>query len=988
MGSKRPLWNDAAVTGENVLPPSAAGLPYKTTADALAGTSDALCLDGQWRFFYAPSDADAPRGFYSPGFDSSAFDNITAPHMWQTDGYGVPIYSNLTYPAALRTGLRRLPSVDPALNPAGCYLRLFDYVPHGRAVLRLNGAASCAYVWLNGEYVGFTKSSFSRAEFDVTPFIKSGSNLLALKLLRYCDGSYLENQDMWRMSGLFRSVCVYSEPEARICDAVLSAGCSETGGTLSALIKTSLEGEVSLELYDQNSVFARAKATAADREARFELSGLDVSFWTPETPKIYRAVLRFGTDTRAADVGFRTVDISGGVLRLNGQPLKLRGVNRHEFDPEHGFAVSREFNERDVKLIKQYNFNALRTSHYPPSEELLELCDRLGLLVMCENNLETHRYARRLPRGKKPWRLQALDRLRRMIGDYRNHPCIFMWSLGNESYKGRAFLDMYALAKSMDARPVHYECDPRASDVVSAMYETPQKLREFAQGRAVRMGSNTYNPLGTLMAGKKARGKPFIHCEYSHCMGNSLGNFADYWEVYRSFERMAGGFIWDWADLSLRRTDTWCYGGDFGDVPNDSNFCFDGLMRPDRKPNPALFEAQSVGAPFCCQYRGGALILRAAEAFCPLSGLRLVWSFYTDGKKSAGGEFIPEIPALSQQSYPLPEPPSGARVDLSVRLETLAADACRPAGFTVFRWGLTLRDLSERPALEDNAISIGDGFAELNAAGTKARINLLDGTAVLSGGGELFTLRPNFFRPAIDNERALLVPARLRRFFLSKHNNFSTAGYKVLSCHAGDDTLTLRLSVPGMSLASLCFSAVSGGGILVKLAVRPLYPLRRCGFTLCAPENYDQVAWYGRGPQETYPDRRLGAGFGVFRLPLNEFWHRYLYPQESANRTDVLWAELRSENAVLRAERAGRPLNFSAKPLSDAQLESAAHDSELKSEGFVTFNVDGAVRGVGGDKPGWSCVAERFQLAPRRIHTASAVFKINKVTKGTEQYDR
>lgn len=583
---KDPLFSSPQFTAFNRLEPSGAGISYcDSAATQPLGFYD---LAGEWQFLFVRPGCSAPGGWFLPGSDCSSFSPIDVPGNWQLqDSFDEPIYTNFRYPRPVRADIFRAPRIKQQKVSRGLYRVHFNYSkpqPEFKAILKFGGIQSAGIIYLNGEYVGCSTDSFGTSEFDVTPFIANGDNLLAVEVLRYCAGSLLEDQDMWRISGIIRPVSVHVVPANGIND--FFASCTLDGGARFSLrCATSGGDRVTASLYrGEKEEYSFETAVQKDKNGCFaciDAPAADPLLWTFENPALYRLAVRLFLggkliDAKSCMFGFRTVSVRRGkspALLLNGVSIKLRGVNRHEFHPDYGFAVPHEKNESDLMLLKQNNFNAIRTSHYPPSEDVADLCDRIGLLVMCEANIETHGIAWRFPRGSRLWSPVCCERLRRMVIKYRNHPSIFMWSLGNESGRGKVFTDMYALCRSLDStRPVHYECDSRASDVVSATYEPTEQLDRMLLRHPVRIGQNIYNPFATRMTEHEYGDRPFLLCEYAHCMGNSLGNFSWYWDRFLANERFIGGFIWDFADLVIHRSGKWLYGGDFGDRPNDGSF--------------------------------------------------------------------------------------------------------------------------------------------------------------------------------------------------------------------------------------------------------------------------------------------------------------------------------------------------------------------------------------------------------------------------------
>ncbi|MEC0208818.1 glycoside hydrolase family 2 TIM barrel-domain containing protein, partial [Paenibacillus ehimensis] len=657
-------WQNLNVLERNRLPARASFIPYGAADAALTydrGSSDRfMLLNGEWAFHYAARPEEAPASFYMPEFDDSGWDRLAVPSHWQLHGYGAPHYTDLYYPFPVR------PPEVPADNPTGTYRRTFT-LPESwlsrNVFLRFQGVDSAFHVWLNGSYVGYSQGSRLPSEFAIAPFVREGENVLAVQVYQWSDGSYLEDQDMWWLSGIFRDVALVAQPKTYIRDYTVVADLDEDGrnGLLDVRVKLAKErtmtGNVVLEwrLTDGEQGTEAASGVCpvdgwseggdeAAAHFRAQLSG--VRPWTAETPVLYDLLLTLKTadgetlEVVPTRVGFRRVEVQGGRLLVNGKPIRLRGVNRHDHHPERGRAVTLETMERDVVLMKRHNINAVRTAHYPNDPRFYDLCDRYGLYVMDETDLETHGFelvgdADRLS-NDPAWEKAYVERMQRMVGRDKNHPSILFWSLGNESGFGCNHEAMAAWCRSADpTRLIHYEGDREAKvcDVFSTMYSTVEKMIGFGQ--------------------RDNEEEPHVLCEYAHAMGNGPGGLLEYEEAFRNYPRLAGGFVWEWIDhgLSRRTADGrtyYAYGGDYGDEPNNGNFVIDGLVMPDRTPSPGLLEYKKIIEPVTAEAFDagqGTVTIRNRYDFRDLSHLQLVWTVSADGASLVSGcAPLPDVP--------------------------------------------------------------------------------------------------------------------------------------------------------------------------------------------------------------------------------------------------------------------------------------------------------------------------------------------------------
>jgi beta-galactosidase len=1004
-------WQDPAVSGRNRAPAHATMLPYATVDQALEGTREAspffLSLNtaapgaaarGPWKFHYVDKPADRPREFHRTDFDDRAWAEIKVPSNWQLQGYDKPIYLNTRYPWAPENP--QPPTIPPDYNPVGSYRTTFE-VPAAwagrRVFLHFAGVNSAFHLWVNGRWVGYSEDSMTAAEFDVTPFLKAGENLLAAQVFRWSDGSYLEDQDTWRLSGIYRDVFLYSTPALRISDFAVRTdlddsyrdatlrvrprlrahdGASHEGFTVEAqlfdperrpLLKAPLVREAKAildETYPQRGTNAFGLL-----EAKVEAPRL----WSAETPHLYTLVLSLKdakgavVQATSARVGFREVEVRAGRLLLNGRPIRLYGVDRHEHDPDHGQAVPYERMVQDAELMKQSNVNAVRTSHYPNDPRWYELCDRYGIYVMDEANLETHGVTGRLTNDSQ-WLSAFVERARRMVERDKNHPSVILWSLGNESGMGPNHAAMAAWIREHDpTRPIHYEGaaaeprDPAWVDVVSRMYT---RIPELA-----------------TMAKDPAETRPVVLCEYAYARGNAVGNLKEYWDLIESEDRLIGGFIWDWVDKGLRKRDAsggefWAYGGDYGDLPNDGTMVCNGIVLPDRRPEPELFEVAKVYQRI--ETRGvdtaaGRVRVRNEHDFRHLDFVEVSWNVEHDGRVVDEGRMpAPALGPKQEGELRLPlkpvAPRPGAEAFLNVRYALAKDEVWAKAGHVVAWEQLPLPGAETAPAFAPAAmppVELDESGPALTVKGPGFSVAVGRASGALESfrheGRELVAspLVPNFWRVPLDNDIGFLLlndmPRRLATWKTAGPQR-RTGGVKAERLSPQAVRITAEATLPAAASAYITTWTVYGSGdVVVEARFTPggaLPELPRFGMQMAVPAALGTMTWLGRGPHENYWDRHTGAAVGRYSGRVEELVHPYVRPQENANRTDVRWIALTgADGRGLLAS--GLPLlSVSAWPYTMEDLEKATHVNELPRRETITLNLDLRQMGVGGDD-GW-----------------------------------
>ncbi len=1015
---------DPCVAGRNKAAAHCTLMPYADAAQAAlcdrAASPFRRLLNGAWKFHWVPKPADRPVDFFRPGYDVSGWADMPVPSNWETEGYGIPIYSNVAYPFPPDP-----PRVPADNNPVGSYRTTFD-LPDAwagrRILLQFGGVMSGCYVWVNGQEVGYSEDSMTPAEFDITRFAQPRGNVLAVQVYRWCSGSYLEDQDMWRLSGIYRDVLLYAVPAVHIRD--FFARCTFDGACRDAALRLTIKvrnsgsaapsaHNIEASLLDANGVPVEANPimTAATgpldsgNESLLELAApvAQPLKWTAETPHLYTLVLTLkdaaGAVAEAVSCrfGFRQVEVRDNQIFVNGVSIKLKGVNRHEHCPDRGKAITVAQMREDLRIMKRNNINTVRTCHYPNQEEWYDLCDEFGIYVIDEANIESHGMGYDLDTtlGNRPeWETAHVDRVVRMVERDKNHPSVIIWSLGNEAGSGSNFVAAANALRAIDpTRPVHYERFNDIADIHSEMYHPMELMLHYAQNHP---------------------SKPFFLCEYAHAMGNSVGNLQDYWNLIDARACLIGGCIWDFIDQALRKkTDAppgwfWAYGGDFGDTPNDGNFCCDGIVGPDRTPNPSMQEVRKVYENIRTEpvdlLRGSVRVLNK-HAFLNLDAFEAAWTLMADGRVLQEGSLgrLPVPPGgMAEATVPFRVPVLEPATEYWLTVRFVLAEDCRwAAKGHVVAWDqfLVPFDTPQPPTVlvaECPPLSMQESGADFTVRCVNASVRIGKRSGVIesiqSGGVELLcgALEPNFWRAPTDNDRGNGHPDRCRVWKEAGASRELRSISVRQSRPQYLDITALFALVDGNARCRVNYAVYGSGDVVVDVrleAAGRLPELPRIGMQTAMPGSFDRVTWYGRGPEETYWDRKTGGAFGVYLFPVTGQAHRYVRPQENGNKTDVRWfAVTNVAGAGLMA--VGMPaLECSAWPFTMRDLEECTHDYQLPRRDFVTVNFDHAQMGVGGDTS-WGArthpeytlapgvYAYRFRLTPlQRLDEAAALAK-------------
>ncbi|NGP89069.1 DUF4981 domain-containing protein [Aliifodinibius halophilus] len=1012
-------WEDPSMFQENRMAPHAPVFPFSSKSDALAATmsesANYKSLNGSWKFNWVKKPADRPKTFYNPSYSVEEWDEITVPGNWELQGFGTPIYTDVEYPFPANP-----PFIPSDYNPVGSYRRSFSVPADWKKkniVLHIGAAKSAMYVWVNGEKVGYSQGSKTPAEFDITPHLKEGENTLALQIFRWSDGAYLEGQDYWKVSGIERDVYLYARPKLHIKDLEHRASLVDdyTNGKIE--VKTDLannakdvqEGTLGVQLLtdDGETAFKKQKSYSINTEKSKSITVSakvpNPKAWTAETPNLYTLLVTLKdedgdtAEVVQSKVGFRSVEIKNGQLQVNGKPIYLRGVNRHEHDPVTGNYLSTEQMVKDIKLMKQFNINAVRASHYPNDPRWYELTDKYGLYVIDEANVETHGLQTH-PDGfaaiadNPDWKAAIMDRTKRMVERDKNHPSIIIWSQGNESGFGSNFKAGYRWIKQRDpSRPVQYEPAWRTeyTDIAAPMYHQIEEMLEYVDDGV--------------------RQKPMILCEYAHAMGNSVGNLQDYWEVMKSHQNFQGGFIWDWVDQALLKRNEegekyWAYGGDYPEpIPNDSNFVANGLVQADRSLKPHIWEVKKVYQPINFEKLDlptGKIKVSNEYGFRNLNEFELSWIIEENGEVIQSGTLpAVDLPGGKSTQLTIPytniTPKPGAEYLLKIRAQSRNERPLVPKGHTIAWEQFKLPfanpqapvDLSKMPKVIPDA---DEQFQYVK--GDKFRVGFSTDTGLLSSiqveGNELLKapLEPGFWRPPTDNDLGNGMPQRSGiwkaawdRAKLTKLR-YGKVAPQLMKVKATYVLSQLRAQY------KIIYNVYGNGQIDIAAHFEPgntrLPELPRFGMNMQMPVRYEQVEWYGRGPHESYSDRKSGAAIDRYSGSVYEQYHVYVRPQETGNKTDVRWFSLTDETGQgLRFE--GAPtVNASFYPFPTSMLGYRKggpnrHITDVTPTDIITVNIDKAQMGVGGDDSWGARPHPEYRLPAKSYRYSFSIMILN-----------
>ena len=967
---QQPEWQSQYAVGLNKLNPHAYVWPYATAADVQKGAYEEspyyMSLNGKWKFHWVKNPDTRPKDFYKPSFYTGGWADINVPGNWERQGYGTAIYVNETYEFddKMFNFKKNPPLVPSEENEVGSYRRTFT-IPAGwegrRVILCCEGVISFYYAWVNGEFLGYNQDSKTPAEWDITDKLKKGENTIALEVYRWSAGAYLECQDMWRLSGIERDVYLYSTPKQYIADykvtSILEKNTYKDGVfELDVTVEGAAAGIATIAYELQNEAGKTVLNGSQPVKSR-GLSNLitfdekripDVEKWSAEHPNLYTLILELKdangkvTEVTGTKVGFRTSEIKDGRFCINGVPVLVKGVNRHEHS-QLGRTVSKELMEEDIKLMKQYNINTVRNSHYPAHPYWYQLCDRYGLYMIDEANIESHGmgYGPASLAKDSTWLTAHMDRTHRMYERSKNHPAIVIWSLGNEAGNGINFERTYDWLKSVEKnRPVQYERaeENYNTDIYCRMYRSVDVIKEYVARKDIY--------------------RPFILCEYLHAMGNSCGGMKEYWDVFENEPMAQGGCIWDWVDQSFREVDKdgnwyWTYGGDYGpkDVPSFGNFCCNGLVNAVREPHPHLLEVKKIYQNIkstLVDKKNLTIRVKNWFDFSDLNEYLLHWSVAGDDGTivAEGSKEVTCAPHavvdITLGAVKLPKTLREAYLNLSwtrVKATPLVTSDWEVA-YDQFVLPVSKNSWSGKPAKAGNTTFVVD-----EATGALKSL-CLDGEELLASPITL-----SLFRPATDNDNRDQNGAKLWRQAGLDHLT-----QKVVSLKEGKNKTTVKadiLNAEGKKIgnAEFIYALNRDGSMKVQTTFEPdtslVKSMARLGITFEMKDTYENVTYLGRGEHETYTDRNQSGKIGVYKTTPERMFHYYVVPQSTGNRTDVRWMQLTDEHGKGCWIEANSLFQFSTVPFSDVILEKARHINELKRDGKITIHLDAEQAGVG-----------------------------------------
>lgn len=967
-------WENHQIDGINRMPARAHFLTFPSKEKALLNnnryTHAFKNLNGVWKFMFLDAPEYSPEGFFNSDFDVTKMDDITVPGNWQLQGYGKMHYSDLWYNFPIN------PPYVPTENPTGIYKRTFfveESYRDKKIIIRFCGVDSAYHLWINGKEVGYSKVARNESEFDITDIIRVGEeNDVTVRVYQWSDGTYLEDQDMWWESGIFRDVELIGVPKDGINDYKVIADLDDEYKNgifkVEAFLRITKEVNVTFELVDagENTVFTKT-VVAKEGKACIDEVIADVNHWTAETPYLYKLFMTVEDDGQIVEVipqnvGFRNIRLNGETFLVNGVAIKFKGVNRHDYSPQNGRVVSREEIEKDIILMKQFNINAIRTSHYPNSYYLYDLCDEYGMYLIAETDLECHGFELtgdyKWITDDPSWELAYVSRMTRMIERDKNHPAIIFWSLGNESAFGCNFRKMTDVAHEMDpTRLVHYEgdFDVESADVYSTMYtwiENPKK---------------PYLMKDIIEKSKK----PHVHCEYCHAMGNGPGNLKDYQDLVYAHDKLQGGFVWEWFDHGIESfTESgekyYRYGGDFGDDPSNKDFCIDGLIMPDRTPSPGLYEYKKVIEPItttAVDIQKGIINLLSRYDFANLDRFNLVYKVMEDDViLQTGFMAVPSIEARANKDITLPydlsaikvKPGAHYYVNISYQLreDTNYASSGHELATAQFELPLYKEGIVVRP---EGILNVEKEHTTLHVKGANFSLdfnlvngNLMnivrDGMQVLSKGPRL-----TLWRAPISNDMEIIDKLKKVYFLHLEHEVVMNIDYhmegNILKVEV--DTINSTTNSAWHFKTKYVYTVCPSGDILIDVEGTPsgrvdLAPdmLPRIGVSMHLDKSMEHVRYFGMGPGENYADSKEAAQMGLYANTVDGLFTNYVIPQENGNHMGCKWVSMTNDRGMGLLASTEGDFNFSASWYEDKDLDDAKHTCDLVKRDYIIFNVD------------------------------------------------
>ena len=1021
---KKPYWLDEKLNEENRMPMHASYFVYENEELALKNdwklSGNYQSLNGVWKFKWLEDATELPRGFQEKDYNDQNWDNFSIPANWEMNGYGYPIYVNATYE------FDHLIKINPPLVPSiknhiGIYRRqviVDKNWAHKDVFLHVGAAKSNLKVWVNGKYVGYGEDGKLPQEFKLNDFLKTGKNSIVLKVMRWSDGAYLECQDFWRMTGITRDTYLYARKKVHLQDFEIKTELDDSFRNAKIKVNTLFSSAKKKDNYSMELVLKDGATTIDTKSIRLkdfedketvEFFVENVKKWSAELPELYTMNFLLKnkkgaiSEVISQQIGIRKVEIKNGQLLVNGQAIYLKGVNRHETDPRTGQTISKERMEEDIKVMKEFNINAVRTSHYPNDPYFYDLCDRYGIYVVDEANIESHGlgYSPTRTLANKPdWELAHLQRLQRMLERDKNHPSIIIWSMGNEAGNGYNFYRGYLWIKQRDAsRPIQYERATLGawsgkglkfdwdSDIINPMYSSPKAMVDYIKGNP--------NP-----------NRPFIQCEYAHAMGNSMGSFKDYWDIIREYDNFQGGFIWDMIDQSVyKKKDDgsliFAYGGDFGPegVPSDNNFLNNGVFNPERKPNPHAFEVKNVYQDIQTSWKNKeAVRINVFNEFFfkDLSNVRLQWTLIVNGKEKSKG-IINDLKVKPQQeksfylpvnlkdinadeafvniSYHLKDKEPFLRKDFIIATEQLYLDGD-------YKNDVKVEGAEKLTVLKRGNSTVFKGehtevsFDAKNGFINTYKFNNID---LIKPGCQLL---PNFWRPPNDNDYGAKLQVKLLPWKEAVKNaeliSWNYSGLK-------ENKITVKAIynlAEVYSKLELRYQINSDGELSIEESLHidknkevPMLP--KFGIQLIMPKTFNMLSYYGRGPHENYSDRNYSSQVGIYKQSVSEQYFPYIRPQETGNKTGIRWCELSNNKMELKVESNSlfytTALHFLSEDLDDGIKKNQRNAGDIKERDLTSFQIDANQMGLGSINSWGALPVEKYRLLEKDY---SFIFKI------------
>lgn len=1006
-------WENPKLTGINNEPPHVTYIPYQSGEAALvndkAKSTFYLSLNGTWKFWWSATVDERPEDCYNELFDTKEWKDIQVPSTIEMQGYGYPIYVNTRY-EFIHLMKPNPPFVPLQYNPVGTFRRTFE-IPSSwkekELFLHFGAVKSFMYVYLNGKRIGMGKDGKTPVEFNITNLVKSGKNTLVVEVFRWSDGTYLECQDMWRMSGINRDVYLFALPKLHLRDFFSQGDLVDqyTNGQfrLSTILvnknQTRQKSSIEYALYSSSDpttpIAWESKEVSIDpgREdtLSFEKKIDNPRKWSAEIPNLYTLVITLKDEQAkvveavSTKVGFRSCEISGGLFLINGVAIKVKGVNRHEHDPDKGHVISREMMLKDIRLMKEANINTVRTCHYPNDPMWYDLCDQYGLYVIDEADVESHGMGYDPDRtlGNNPqWLAAHMNRTIRMVERDKNHPCVITWSLGNEAGNGSNFVATYDWVKKRDpSRPCQYERAEYSynTDIMCPMYWNPGDLKWW---------------------GYTKQNRPLIMCEYAHAMGNSTGNFKDYWDVIYQYPQLQGGCIWDWVDQGIRKKNAkgeefFAYGGDFGppNAPSDGNFCCNGIVSPDRIPHPGYFEVKKVYQSVRFKkvpYASNQVVIENLYDFYNLEGTEFTWEVILDGRRIADGVETSGVIEPKKSKIIEIRPVDGDTIItgeyfLNVALRTTHDRGLISKGYTIAseQFPMGIIKPAERDTIrQTNNLSLMDSDSLLHLNGSNFTIAfskasgkmnsfIFENTELIKQG-----FAPEFRRAPTDNDVGNGLAKRCNVWFqASEQSTLKELIYFKIS--PSQIKITTRYQFEGIpGEEEISYNIFGSGDVFVDVVLKPgkteLPELPRVGLVFQLPKGFEHLEWYGKGPWENYNDRQSAAFVGLYKSTVSDQFYPYVRPQETGYKTDVRWFALTEPTGKGIFIQGDPTICFSALHYTYDDLKGFKHGGKhpvdmIKKE-FVDVHVDYGQQGLGGDDSWGAQTHKKYQLPSKNYH--------------------